>query len=36
MLLQGRTKMTSSQIEQVYDSFVQPAATQLDAIATKN
>ena len=28
--------MTSSQIEQVYDNFVQPAATQLDAIATKD
>ena len=28
--------MTSSQIEQVDDNFVQPAATQLDAIATKD
>ena len=36
ILLQGRTKMTSSQIEQVYDNFVQPVATQLDAIATKD
>ena len=28
--------MTSSQIEQVGDNIVQPAATQLDAIATKD
>ena len=29
-------KMINSKIEQVDDSFVQPAATQLDAIATKD
>ena len=34
--LQGITKMTSSQIEQVDDNIVQPVATQLDVIATKD
>ena len=34
--LQDNTEMTSSQSEQVHDSIVPPAATELDAIATKD
>ena len=36
ILLQGRTNMTSPKTEHVDDNYVQPVATQRDAIATKD